>query len=228
MTFAFYRTLAIGLASLIGVSGLAGCSTEENTQSFCDQAWDYLQFQAKIGGVVGNPSEMEAFMQNWEDRLAALSDAAPDEALAELSIMTAGIEGLDQNLDAVGYDIFLLPVDNLMNPDADEASARFDLFLDDECQINPDGATVLVPAPDPLDDPEFDELIDPDINQGAVEEELQSDLREQLGLTQQQSECFTTEIGLNELEQLVSGNVSDEAAGAIVAAMNKCGIELDG
>ena len=218
------RILVVGL---VGLGSIVGCSSNTNTQSFCDQAWDYLQFQARIGDVVADPAEMESFMENWQVRLNDLSDAAPDQALTELSIMRAGVADLDQDLAGVGYDLFALPVDGLMSPDADEASARFDLILDDECQINPDGASVLVPAPDPLDDPEFDELIEPDLGPVTVEEELQADLRDQLGLSQQESDCFTSKINLDQLEQLVSNDVDEETGAVIVAALESCGITLD-
>ncbi len=218
------RILVIGL---LGLGSIVGCSSNTNTQSFCDQAWDYLQFQARIGDVVADPTEMESFMENWQQRLSDLSDVAPDHALTELSIMRAGIADLDQDLAGVDYDLFALPVDGLMSPDADEAAARFDLILDDECQINPDGASVLVPAPDPLDDPEFDELIEPNLGPTTVEEELQADIRDQLGLSQQESECFTSKVNLDQLEQLVSNDIDQDTGSAVVAALESCGITLD-
>ncbi len=218
------RILVVGL---VGLGSIVGCSSNANTQSFCDQAWDYLQFQARIGDVVADPDEMESFMANWQQRLSDLSDSAPDQALTELTIMRAGIGDLDQDLAGVGYDLFALPVDGLMSPDADEASARFDLILDDECQINPEGASVLVPAPDPLDDPEFDELLEPDLGSSTVEEELQADLRDQLGLSQQESDCFTSKVDLDQLEQLVSNNIDEDTGAVIVAALESCGITLD-
>ena len=218
------RVCVVGLVCL-GV--LAGCSSETNERSFCDQAWEYRQFEARIGEVAGNSAEMESFVENWEDRLNDLSQVAPDEALTELSIMTAGVEQFHRDLDAVDYDLFALPVDNLMSPAADDASARFDLILADECQIKPGGAEILVPAPDPLDESEFDDLIEEELDQGTVEEELRTTLRDQLGLSEQESICFTQAVDLEDLERLLDGTANDAEASALLAALDSCGITLD-
>ncbi len=218
--------LRVCIIGLLALGVLAGCSQQEE-RAFCDLSWEYRQFEGRIGEVAGSPSELESFVKIWGDRLEELSGIAPDEALTELSLMAAGVEQFRRDLEDVRFDLFALPIDYLMNPEADDASARFDLILEDECQIKPGGAEVLVPAPDPLDESEFDDLIDPELDQVRVEEELRATLGEQLGLTQQESICFTQAIELEDLERLLDGSANEEEAAALVAALDSCGITID-
>lgn len=186
-----------------------------------------MQFEPGIAEAATSPDSMRDFVSEWRDRLGELTEVAPPEALTELSLMRAGVEQLQADLAAVEYELLELPLEQLDNPEADDASARFDLLLHDECQISPEGAELLVPAPDPLDDDEFDDLVDSDADTETVEAELQQDLRLQLGLTQAQSECFTDQIDFDQLEELVSGVVSDATGLVLIEALASCEIAVE-
>lgn len=213
------------LACLLGSASLVGCSGEP--ASFCNQAFEFVQFEPGIAEAATSPDSMRDFVSEWRDRLGELTEVAPPEALTELSLMRAGVEQLQADLAAVEYELLELPLEQLDNPEADDASARFDLLLHDECQISPEGAELLVPAPDPLDDDEFDDLVDSDADTETVEAELQQDLRLQLGLTQAQSECFTDQIDFDQLEELVSGVVSDATGLVLIEALASCEIAVE-
>lgn len=214
--------LSLTFVAICGL--LSACSDQE--QSFCNQAFELVEFQGRFGEVVSSKNEMESFMSNWGTRLDDLADVAPDSAQAELSAMQTGVDRFDSELAGVSYDIFQLPLDGLSDPDFDEARARFDLILRDDCNIVPDGAELLVEAPDPLDDDEFDELVDTDIEQGTVEDQMWVEFETQLGLSTEQMSCFQAAVSTEQLEQFVGGNPDTETAGVIVAAVDSCGIDL--
>lgn len=218
--------VVVAVVGVAGLSFLGGRSTDE--RSFCNQAFEFTQFKDRFGDVASNPGELESFMENWDQRLENLSNAAPDEALAELSLMRAGVQQLDAQLAEVEYDLFELGVDDLSKPDADEASARFDLLLADDCRINVDGAEVLVPAPDPLDDDEFDELVDVEADEDTIDSQLQEELLTQLGLSDQEEQCFVASLSSDDLTEILSGQVSESARKNLVSALDECGIEIDG
>lgn len=219
--------LAVVVVIVVGGLVLLGGRSEDE-RSFCNQAFEFTQFKERFGDVASNPGELESFMDNWDQRLENLSNAAPAEALAELSLMRAGVQQLDAQLTEVDYDLFQVGVDELSKPDADEASARFDLLLADDCRINVDGAEVLVPAPDPLDDDEFDELVDVEADEDMIDSQLQEELLTQLGLSDQEGQCFVASLSSDDLTEILSGQVSESARKNLVSALNQCGIEIEG
>lgn len=217
--------LRFAAVCLLVTVGLGACSKKE--PEFCNLAYDFVQFQPGIVEASGSADTMEDFIKEWDQRLEEMAEVAPDEVLAELTLMRAGTQRLDENLAAVDYELLEIPLEQLEDTDFDESSARFDFHIQDTCGISSDGAELLVEPPDPLEEDEFNDLTEQEAERSVVEAELRADLELQLGLTKPQSLCFTNEVEFAQLEELVSGDISDETGIVLVDALSLCGIGLD-
>ncbi len=227
------RSAAFGLGALVLAGGLVGCGSDESVEeAFCTQARDFIDYQGGLGVAVFVPRETEEFFSGSVERITTLAEIAPPSIDAEVDIVRDAFVGLDNNLEAVGYNVTALSDEQLDTSGSDDASDAIDEFMALACRRDGDPFSGFADDPfaplvlSPAEIENLDERVDG--QDAELEGLVAAQLVDAFGITTEQATCLVDGLGMSFISSFTGGGeVADADSARFLEQLGLCGVDVE-
>lgn len=243
---AVFSPFVVGvLASVVALVGCSGesevarpsvatrpATTVVTATPFCEAAVGFNTYLDTEGAAVFVPTLAAGYLDEVQQRLGLMVELAPEDAIVdgvELSVDIGAIRdayaGLDDDLAAVDYDVFLLDDSAFVSEPGTEASVRLDDYLFNQCGFDPLAAIPFEGvAPEVLSDEELTGLVEGD-DDAEVVKVLSDQFQEEFGLSATAAECLAENMDRDSVVAIASGaTITPEVADDFAATLDGCGL----
>lgn len=222
------RSPALVLASAV-LLGACSSSTDPEV-AFCDRANQFQEYQRQLAVAIFDPAETETFFAGSVERISELAEDAPPTVAADVGVVRDAFVRLEDELEAVDYQILELDDAALDTSESDAASTRIDEFLAVACREEGDPFSGF--ADDPFAPlvllPEELDALEPTVDESGdqLEQLVASQLAEEFDLPRETARCIVDGLDVSFIAAIASGGaVTDDAAQRFVEVMASCGVD---